>query len=584
MQVACRSIDDLAEQQEGTTPLRHASRTAAVGASVLLTLLLWCGSSNSTADESAANPFDIPIAALRLQSDPAFDSARDDVSVDAEELIWWEAEVGSRMLADAPALPLAFAEALVVALSNAPELKALHDDNAARRAEVIRQDAAFDWLAFVDTIWNRDSNPVASQLDGAANRLRSRSWSYSGGVRRRNRVGGEFSISQDFGFLNTNSTFVLPNNQGTARMALQYEQPLLRGKGLAYNEARMEVAAIDEEISYDNLQIGIQDYLLEVAHAYWTLTLARGRFAIRARAHESATSVKTELEHRTQVDAGPTQLNRTVTEVANRQAAAVEAYHDVKRAQERLLRFLFADDYPSHASSEVITTSLPPRDCLFIPFGELAGSALYARAEMHRAIRRIRAACVEQRIAKNEVLPALNFLLTGYVAGLQGDVDLGGAFQDQFREGEPGVGTGLTFEYPLGNRAAESALRQRRFTASRFRNELNAVAASITLEVRDQVTENNKYVDLLRLRHDALRSASKDLRNVAIRKQFLVDGTQVAKLYLEDMLQSQNRLVAAEVFYLESQVACQLAKVRLDRASGALGMSEGDTTELLFGH
>jgi hypothetical protein len=62
-----------------------------------------------------------------------------------------------------------------------------------------------------------------------------------------------------------------------------------------------------------------------------------------------------------------------------------------------------------------------------------------------------------------------------------------------------------------------------------------------------------------------------DLRYLETRKQFLVDGSRVADLYLEDMLQSQERLQLAEYAYLDSQVRGVLAWVALSRATGTLG-------------
>jgi hypothetical protein len=51
----------------------------------------------------------------------------------------------------------------------------------------------------------------------------------------------------------------------------------------------------------------------------------------------------------------------------------------------------------------------------------------------------------------------------------------------------------------------------------------------------------------------------------------LVDGNRVADLYLEDMLQSQERLQSAEFSFLDSQMRGALAFAALARATGMLG-------------
>lgn len=168
-------------------------------------------------------------------------------------------------------------------------------------------------------------------------------------------------------------------------------------------------------------------------------------------------------------------------------------------------------------------------------------------------------------------MPALNLVLSTYVAGLRGDTDIPGAYVDQFTEGEPGAGAGFNFQYPLGNRAAQIAMRQRRLAVARFRHNLQAVIAQVTLDVRDQATENNKYAEVLDIEYDALQQAVRDLRYLETRKQFLVDGSRVADLYLEDMLRSQDRLLSAEFSFLGSQIRGALALAALARATGILG-------------
>jgi hypothetical protein len=314
--------------------------------------------------------------------------------------------------------------------------------------------------------------------------------------------------------------------------------------------------------------------LLAVAHSYWSLVQARGQFTLQLRSAELAEDVATEIRDRVHIDVRPSQLNRVRTEVTNRRAAAVEARYAILRAQERLLRDVFGAGYVAYSDYEVVTVTVPSRSCQPIELDDKVQAGLRGRPEVHQAIRRIRAASVEEQIAKNDILPVLNIVLTGYVAGLRGNAAIGSAFADQFREGEPGVGTGLSFEYPLGNRAGKAALRQRQLTVARFRNELLTVTGRVTLEVRDQGTEVNKYVEVLDMKQDALSLAVADLENLTTRKQFLVDGNRIADLYLEDMLQSQNRMTAAELQYLTAAVGHSLSEALLGRAVGSLFESD----------
>jgi hypothetical protein len=136
-------------------------------------------------------------------------------------VLWWEQELRTSILRDRPPMPMSLNETLYRAMTEAPELKILNSDWCIQLQEITRQDAAFDWTTFVNSVWNRDSTPIGSQLDGAANRLRSRTSTAKAGLRRLDRTGGQFEIAQQFGFKESNSQFISPNNQGNTRLALQ---------------------------------------------------------------------------------------------------------------------------------------------------------------------------------------------------------------------------------------------------------------------------------------------------------------------------------------------------------------------------
>jgi hypothetical protein len=111
-----------------------------------------------------------------------------------QAVCWWEHDLCQSVLPDRQALPMTHDDALAHALQEAPELKILHADWYIRMQEEYRRAAAFDWTTFLDSVWNRDSNPVGSQLDGAADRLRSRTSSAAAGIRRLDRAGGRLAV------------------------------------------------------------------------------------------------------------------------------------------------------------------------------------------------------------------------------------------------------------------------------------------------------------------------------------------------------------------------------------------------------
>lgn len=495
------------------------------------------------------------------------------------DAMWWESEIAGSLFPNRQPMNLTLAACLSIAQTNSPELQVLHSDWYIQQAEADRLAAAFDWNTFVEAIWNRDSAPVGSDLDGATDRLRSRTANSSFGVRRLTESGAELEISQQFGTRSGNSIFLDPNPQAVSRLSLDYKKPLLRGFGEDYNTSPQKLATINRDTAYDRFRVGVQDYLLNVASAYWSVVLQRGLYLQAQASLGRVQKIANEMVSRIEVDVTPGMLDRARSEVAIRKANLVKVRHDVLRAQSGLLRLIHGAEFNRFANHEVVTGTLPmPRSGKVQPDDNVQ-LALQQRSEVHQAIREIKAATIRYEVAANEVLPALNLVLSGYVAGLDAGDDIGTSWGSQFREGEPGVGIGFDFEIPYRNRAAEAAAERQQITIKRMQAALQTVLADVGEDVRNQVIERNKYGAMLGDQQEAIRRARSMLKNATIRRELLADGNQVADLYLEDLLQIQNRVESTERAFLQSQVRYTLADNALLRAIAGIDSLAGNADQ-----
>ena len=140
--------------------------------------------------------------------------------------------------------------------------------------------ADFDPRAFMESKFVRTSDPVGNVLTtGGPSRFRDHDWDYTAGVRKRTRFGGTLELAQQFGYQDNNSDFFRPRQQGTARLALSFTQPILRGRGRVYNSSLVVLAEIDAGMAWDQLSAQLQEHLLEVTHTYWGLYLGRASLA-----------------------------------------------------------------------------------------------------------------------------------------------------------------------------------------------------------------------------------------------------------------------------------------------------------------
>ena len=163
-----------------------------------------------------------------------------------------------------------------------------------------------------------------------------------------------------------------------------------------------------------------------------------------------------------------------------------------------------------------------------------ADLAVQSRSEVQQAIREIRAAAIEYNLAKSDVLPRLDLVLSGYSAGLRPNYGIGQSVIDQFSQGEPGAGVGLDFEIPYGNRAAKAAAEQRRIAVTRLQREFETIVGEVKQDVRQAAIRRNKFAATLPQQWETLMLARRLMDYTQTRRDFLADGARVGDLYLND--------------------------------------------------
>jgi Outer membrane efflux protein len=164
----------------------------------------------------------------------------------------------------------------------------------------------------------------------------------------------------------------------------------------------------------------------------------------------------------------------------------------------------------------------------------------------------------------------LNFILTSYVSGLEGDADIGGAFGDQFSAGRPTYSAGLLFEYPLGNRAAQARLKKRQLELRQITNQLALTTANVRLEVETAVREiETAHREMISHSH-AIVGGEAEIEYLSNRWRLLPGDQQTAGLMLDDLLNAQERLSRSEASYVSAVVGYNLAFVHWKRSTGTL--------------
>lgn len=451
------------------------------------------------------------------------------------------------------------------------QVKAVGMTRWIRQEQTTIADAEFDTELYADGRFDDTSDPVGNTLTtGGPPRLNEHNVRFESGVRRKTYGGASVALSQQIGHDNSNSLFFVPNNQGNARMSLEMRQPLLEGRGSQYNQSFViETVFETEQAEAEYLQV-LQDRLFEVGSAYWSLYRTRATLAQQRRHVDRAAGIAEELEHRQILDALRSQVLRAKAAVATRRSELAVAEAEVRNAEAKIRALINAASLQGNPMPELAPSQPPPLE--EIPESRFPGvtQALRHRPEMRVLAAQLRAAYVRTAQASNEILPSLDLVLESYVNGLKGNSGVGQAWRQQFTEGAPSYGVGLLFSTPLGNRAAQSRLRQRRFDQARIQHLMRDQGDRIRSEVEIAKRNVAAAYQTVQSRELSVQAVNAEMEYLEERWKRLRGDANLGQLQLDDLLNAQVRLFEEEKALATAQTAYGVTLLELQRAVGGM--------------
>lgn len=489
---------------------------------------------------------------------------------------WWSVFVTAPLRENAQPVTLSIEEILIRAIQHSSQVKVFSDLPLIRETSITEADAAFDWTAFLDTRWQDLNDPVGNTLTIGApgvTRYKDEHLTGQGGVRKRTRSGGTVQLSEQLGWQQTNSTFFVPNPQGTSRLVLGYMHPLMRGSGQVYNESLICLAQLDTEIASDEFSRQLQSHLLEVLRAYWGLYLERANLAQKLQSLKRASDTLALLKQRQQLDAVPVQILRAKAEVASRRSQVIRAQMGVKNAEDRIRALVNDPAFGDFDTVELMPVDPPTVKETPLSMAMALTTAVTTRPEVNQALRQIQAGCTRLNMSKNEVMPMLNLVTEAYVAGLQENSAFS-AFNDSFNNGTPGYTVGLQFEMPLGNRAPKARRERRELELRQLRNQYQTTLNTLQLEVKVSVREVETAMAEMLSQHRAMDASAAELKHLEQRFERLPGEDGNASLMLDNLLLAQQRLATNEFNFLTAEVTYNLALWNVKKATGELLQTE----------
>ena len=331
------------------------------------------------------------------------------------------------------------------------------------------------------------------------------------------------------------------------------------------------LAQVDTRIAEDDLAVQLQDHLLKVTESYWELYRARSLHLQKHKLLGSAMTILKTLEARQAVDSQQRQVLRARAAVASRRSEIARAVSSIRNAESKL-RYLVNDPRLTNAGHvELIPHEVPRPQYIPLSMSDSLNTAIINRPDIKQAIRRMKATCMQLNVARNEVLPTLDLVMSTYVAGLSGNSDFARATSRQFVDGgEPGYSIGLFFEVPLGNRTARARQERRQWEVRKALREFEATVEGGITKVELSFRElETSYREMLS-RFQAMAAAANETEYLHERWKLLPRNDRSTIQLLEEFLDSQERLADEEADFTKAQVNYALALADLKRSMGTL--------------
>ena len=489
---------------------------------------------------------------------------------------WWADDASRPVLATSgTAVKMGLDEIYQRALAHSSQIKVFAALPLIRETAIGEAEGEFDPELFTQGRYDNTHEPTGSVLEtGNPNDyFRERGWIFEGGVRKRMEPGTTVSLVQELSQTTNNSEFFVPDDQGRAELKLSVMQPLLRGAGAKYNRTLIQIAKLDAEAGYDEFIRQLETHLMEVNRTYWSLYLSRAVYLEKKRLVSDTEAVVQELDSRGNLDSLASQRSRANSALATRKADLVRAELAIKNAESRLRTLVNDPFFVDQKIGELIPGDIPIAAPVVPHFNDSVAEALAFRPEIKQAENHLRAAGLREGMAKNEKLPSLNLIGEVGVSALRGNGNWGGAYEDQYDDTEPTWAAGIMASVPWERKTAKARHLRTQLELQQKQDQLRSTMDTVLLEVQISHREVTTAWPDTRAKWEAATAAEKEL-SMLVERRKVESAESGTVLYLEKLLDAQDRKALARDEFLRALVVYNSALTNLDRAKGTLLQQE----------
>jgi len=472
---------------------------------------------------------------------------------------------------------------------------AIERESLTQADEAVRgSKGAYDPGLSVDGSWRHHIDPVNSLFAGAPDDELAPSMTGYGLGASLNQylpTGGTVSLFTALHYDTTNNIFIPLSPAWGTSIGLSLRQPLLQNFSIDPARQAIRIAAVNRDGETAHLRRTVTETVAAVENTYWSLVAARRAVEVL---ESSVALAKQQLsETQIRVDAGvlaKTDLAQPTAELERRRGLLAEARDLVMRVTTNLKLQILADRTDSDWAREIVPTDDPAMAEIQADVDQALATALKNRPEVLEAGAAVARAGIDVEFGESVVKPRLDLIASYSRQGLSGSVNPdatncfgapssspcppvvlpdalnGGLGRSYGTIGEnhfPDVSVGLSFSFPIMNRAAKANL-----AVAKSQEEQAKIAASQT----DQRIEADVRNAVFALTTQKQRLEAARAGRAAAETQLFAEQERFAVGLSTNffVLTRQNDLTSARVTEISALTDYRRAAIEFARAQGTL--------------
>jgi outer membrane protein TolC len=354
------------------------------------------------------------------------------------------------------------------------------------------------------------------------------------------------------------------NPEITASWKATVRQHLLQGWGIDNNRRQIIIAQNDRKVTDASFKAQVISTVAQIQNIYWDLVNAYEDLKVKQTALEFAN--RTLTDNKKQVEIGTLAPIEVVS--ANSSVATATQNLIVSQTNLQYQQLITKNAIARNFSDPALTTvAVIPTDTMILssepvpPAEELVTYALANRPELLESELNLRNGEINNKAAKNALLPTLD--LVGYYGAAGLNNNYGDVFSSMVDRSRPDKGAYVSLSIPIRNRAAQS--NQIRSQLEYRQNELNLKQQQnqINLQVRNAAFALQQARAGVESAHAARDYAQQSLD--AEQKKYAL-GASTSYL----VLQQQSNLTQAASNHVAALSTYEKARVALDQVTATI--------------